>query len=72
MEADKVWQFMIAREIEAPERLQAIQSYRAAMAVLKKQVHFVHELFETGTVFPIFQNEMAPSYFFPSRVPTSL
>ena len=36
-----VWQFLIDREIEAPERYSAIQSYRAAMAILRQQRHFV-------------------------------
>ena len=40
--------FLIEREIEAPDRFQAIQSYRAAMAVLRQQMLFVGELFETG------------------------
>jgi hypothetical protein len=42
--------FLIEREIEAPDRFQAIQSYRAAMAVLRQQMLFVGELFETGMI----------------------
>ncbi len=40
-ETAAVWQFLIDREIEAPERYSAIQSYRAAMAILRQQVHYV-------------------------------
>lgn len=34
-------QFLIDREIEAPERYSAVQSYRVAMAVLRQQAEFV-------------------------------
>lgn len=34
-------QFLIDREIEAPERYSAVQSYRVAMAVLRQQRLFV-------------------------------
>lgn len=40
-ETRAVWQFLIDREIEAPERYSAIQSYRAAMAILRQQRLFV-------------------------------
>jgi hypothetical protein len=49
-ETDVAFKFIISREIEAPDRFQAIQSYRAAMAVLRQQLLFVDELFETGMV----------------------
>ncbi|KAK9819620.1 hypothetical protein WJX72_000338 [[Myrmecia] bisecta] len=49
-EIAKVWRFIIDREIEAPERFQAIQSYRATMAVLRQQGDFVAELFSSGVV----------------------
>jgi hypothetical protein len=42
--------FVIAREVEAPDRFQAIQSYRAAVALLRRQALFVAELFEAGVV----------------------
>jgi len=32
---------LIDREVEAPERYSAVQSYRVAMAVLRQQLHFV-------------------------------
>ena len=46
----QAWRFIIDREIEAPDRFQAIQSHRAAMAVLRQQQGFVQELFEAGMV----------------------
>ncbi|GAB4813268.1 hypothetical protein N2152v2_000314 [Parachlorella kessleri] len=49
-EVDAAYKFIIDREIEAPDRFQAIQSYRAAMALLRQQLTFVHELFEAGMV----------------------
>ena len=42
VEAGTVAQFLIDREIEAPERYSAVQSYRVAMAVLRQQAAFVH------------------------------
>ncbi len=38
------------REIEAPERFRAIQTYRATMAVLRQQVSFLDELFDSGVI----------------------
>lgn len=49
-ESDAAYRFIIAREIEAPDRFQAIQSYRAAMAVLRQQLLFIDELFEIGMI----------------------
>ena len=46
----QVWRFILEREVEAPERFQAIQSYRATMAVLRQQALFVKQLFDTGVV----------------------
>lgn len=34
----EVWQFILDREIEAPARFQAIQTQRAAAAILRQQV----------------------------------
>ena len=47
---DQVWSFIVEREVEAPERFQAIQSYRASMAVLRQQRLFVRQLFDSGVV----------------------
>ncbi|PRW44236.1 Sodium hydrogen exchanger 7 [Chlorella sorokiniana] len=49
-ECGRVQRFIIDREIEAPERFQAIQSYRAAMAILRQQSAFIDELFASGIV----------------------
>ncbi len=49
-ESKKAWQFIVDREVEAPERFQAIQSYRAAMAVMHQQVGFVGELYQSGMI----------------------
>lgn len=46
----QVWSFIVEREVEAPERFQAIQSYRASMAVLRQQRLFIKQLFESGVV----------------------
>jgi hypothetical protein len=43
-ESKKVWKFIIEREIEAPARFQAIQTHRAAMAILRQQVKICHSL----------------------------
>lgn len=45
-----MWRFLLNREIEAPERFRAIQTYRASMAILKRQSVFVEQLFESGVV----------------------
>ena len=46
----QAWAFIIAREVEAPQRFQAIQSHRAAQAILHQQTHYVHHLLETAVV----------------------
>lgn len=40
-EAAAVSQWLLDREVEAPERYSAVQSYRAAMSVLRQQQHFL-------------------------------
>ena len=47
---EQAWAFIIAREVEAPQRFQAIQSHRAAQAILHQQTHYVHHLLETAVV----------------------
>jgi len=49
-ESKRVWKFIIDREIEAPERFRAIQSYRAAMAVLRQQMVFIERMAHSGMV----------------------
>jgi len=47
-EMDKVWQFIVDREVEAPERFKLVQSYRATIAILRQQQFFVEKLFKSG------------------------
>lgn len=49
-ESTQVWAFIMEREIESPERFQAIQSYRATMAVLRQQVHYIEQLRDSGMI----------------------
>jgi len=49
-QSTQVWSFIMEREIESPERFQAIQSYRAAMAVLRQQVHYIEQLRDSGMI----------------------
>ena len=46
----QVWLFLHDREAEAPERFQAVQTYRATMAVMRRQAAFVKAMFESGAV----------------------
>ncbi|CAD7700965.1 unnamed protein product [Ostreobium quekettii] len=49
-EATEVWQFIIDREIEAPERFQAIQTFRTIVAVLRQQRVYIHQLHMNGMI----------------------
>eukprot|EP01025_Chloroclados_australasicus_P022893 TRINITY_DN23409_c1_g1_i7.p1 TRINITY_DN23409_c1_g1~~TRINITY_DN23409_c1_g1_i7.p1 ORF type:complete len:1503 (-),score=153.99 TRINITY_DN23409_c1_g1_i7:350-4858(-) len=50
-ERAKVWKFILTREIEAPARFQAIQNFRAALSLLRRQNKFVLEqLFGSGMI----------------------
>lgn len=40
----------VCRVREAPDRFRAVQTYRAAMAVMAYQRAFVHKLWSTGIV----------------------
>ena len=40
-ETAAVWTWLMEREVEAPERYSAVQSYRAAMAVLRQQLQYL-------------------------------
>ena len=57
-DCSQVWRFILEREVEAPERFQAIQSYRATMAVLRQQALFVEQLFDTGVVDEMEKEEL--------------
>ncbi|KAL4437060.1 hypothetical protein ABPG75_004199 [Micractinium tetrahymenae] len=49
-EVAAVQRFVADREVEAPDTFQAIQSYRAAMALLRRQAGFAQELYQSGAV----------------------
>ena len=49
-ETKRVCNFLIDRELEAPERFHAIQSFRAAMAILRQQAVFISEMHASGLV----------------------
>ncbi|KAK9785975.1 hypothetical protein WJX73_007453 [Symbiochloris irregularis] len=55
----QVWGFIVEREVEAPSRFQAIQSYRATMAVLRQQQQFIKQLFDSGVVEETERDELA-------------
>lgn len=42
--------YLVAREAEAPHQFLAIQSFRAAMAVLRRQRQYAGELYDRGLV----------------------
>ena len=44
--------------MEAPERFQAIQTYRATSAVLKQQMAFVKNLYESGIIDDMERDEL--------------
>lgn len=54
----QVWQFIVEREIESSERFRAIQSYRAAMAVLQQQMHYVEKMRDSGMLDEIEEAQM--------------
>jgi len=53
-----VWKFILDREVEAPERFQAIQTYRATTAVLKQQMAFVESMYDSGIVDDMERDEL--------------
>lgn len=50
LERDRVYQFIIDREIEAPAHFEAMQTYRAEMAVILRQIQYVHSIFSAGVI----------------------
>ena len=54
----QVWRFILDREVEEPERFQAIQTYRATTAVLKQQMAFVKNLYDSGIVDDMERDEL--------------
>ena len=57
----QVWQFIMDREVEAPERFRAIQTYRATMAVLKQQAAFIKSMYNSGLVDDMEHDELQRS-----------
>jgi chromate transporter len=49
-ETQRATLFIIDREIEAPQRFQAIQTHRAALAVLRRQIDFIEGLRSAGVL----------------------
>lgn len=47
-QAQMVWAYIMDREVESPDRFEAIQTYRATRAILQSQMDFVEELFQHG------------------------
>lgn len=41
---------MVCRHLEAPDRFRAIQTYRAAMAVMAQQRSYIQKLYNAGVV----------------------
>lgn len=58
-EQARVSRFVVDREIEAPTHFQAIQTYRAAMAVLRRQIGFVNDMFAAGVIDELERKNMA-------------
>ncbi|KAJ9505116.1 hypothetical protein QJQ45_029957, partial [Haematococcus lacustris] len=48
--AEGAWAYIVDRRIEAPEKFQAIQTYRATVQVLSQQLAFVHEMSHGGMI----------------------
>ena len=53
-----MWKFILDREVEAPERFQAIQTYRATTAVIKQQMTFIKSMYESGIVDEMEHDEL--------------
>lgn len=41
---------MACRHLEAPDRFRAIQTYRAAMAIMAQQRQFIHRVYNNGVL----------------------
>lgn len=38
------------RHLEAPDRFRAVQTYRAAMAIMAQQRQFIHKMYNSGVL----------------------
>jgi len=50
VERDRVQKFVADREIEAPAHFKAMQTYRAIMAVIFRQLKFIESIYEAGYI----------------------
>eukprot|EP00889_Picochlorum_renovo_P008463 jgi/Picre1/35493/NNA_002955.t1 len=50
LESQRSYNFIIEREIEAPDTFRAIQSYRGGIVVMKKMLDFLHEIHAQGII----------------------
>ena len=50
VEKQKVYNFIIDREIEAPAHFEAMQTYRASMAVMKRQLAYIETIYDAGII----------------------
>lgn len=50
LESQRSYNFIIEREIEAPDTFRAIQSYRGGVLVMKKMLDFLHEIHAQGII----------------------
>lgn len=49
-EKEKVYNFIIDREIEAPAHFEAMQTYRASMALMKRQLAYIETIYDAGII----------------------
>ncbi len=49
-EKTKVYKFIIDRELEAPAHFEAMQTYRASMAVIKRQLAYIESIYDAGMI----------------------
>lgn len=59
MERERVCSFVVDREIEAPAHFEAMQTYRAIMAVLTRQLVFIDSMLHAGVIDDPEKEEMA-------------
>jgi hypothetical protein len=41
---------IVRRHLQAPDRFRAIQTYRAAMAIMAQQRQFIHRMYNSGVL----------------------
>ena len=60
-ERRKVYNFIIDREIEAPAHFEAMQTYRASMAVMKRQLAYIETIYDAGIINDIEKDHISSS-----------